>query len=165
MKSPRHRRNHLAMLTIAAELRAGGASWAKVGEKVKRSPETARRWPGLYPEEWDELYRDAERQVIATSFVQATLVLQNLLMSKDEKVRLAASKELRRTRERELEHEYKQAKTEAPPPGIVQFVTYIKGMTDDQFKGFLVQILAERASAAGVAGAGTTVASSPTQSG
>jgi hypothetical protein len=40
----------LPLITRAAELRAGSSSWGTVAEHVRRSAETCRPWPRLYPE-------------------------------------------------------------------------------------------------------------------
>ena len=40
--------NLRTLLTVAAELRSGGASWEAVAAKVSRRPSTCRRWPGRF---------------------------------------------------------------------------------------------------------------------
>jgi hypothetical protein len=60
----------LPLITLAAELRAGASSWVTVAEQVRRSAETCRQWPRLYPELWRRLYREAIGQRTAEAAVE-----------------------------------------------------------------------------------------------
>src|SRR5262245_50016611 len=75
------------LLATAAELKAGGASWEAVAAKVGRTAATCRRWPTLYPDDWQRLFRDAERQLVVDAGAEAVLVLRALLRAADDKVR------------------------------------------------------------------------------
>jgi hypothetical protein len=81
----------LPLIMIAAELRVGAGSWVKVAEHVRRSPETCRQWPRLYPELWRRLYREALGQRTAEAAVQAQLFLRKLVRSDDPRIRLRAA--------------------------------------------------------------------------
>jgi hypothetical protein len=80
----------LTLLEIAADLRATGVGWARIGERVHHSPDYCRDWPRLYPDHWRRLYREAERRVLFQLRNQAASVLQNLMEDADKKIRLAA---------------------------------------------------------------------------
>src|SRR5436305_8849620 len=88
--SPTH--GHLkALLARAAELRAAGASWAKIAAEVGRAVKTCSQWPSLYPAWWGQLLRAAEDRLSAESGAEARVVLRKLLRSEDEKIVLAAA--------------------------------------------------------------------------
>jgi hypothetical protein len=82
----------LALMAVAAELRASGLSWETVAERVGRNPRTCRRWLAEYPGVWDRLYRRAELRVLESATAEAVIVLRNLLRSEDEKVRRDAAR-------------------------------------------------------------------------
>src|SRR5262245_34151344 len=77
----------LKLLALAAEMRAGGKSWAQVAARLQRSPDTCRHWPGEYPEAWRRLFREAEEHVLADAGAESVAVLRTLLRSKDDRVR------------------------------------------------------------------------------
>jgi transposase-like protein len=64
-------KNLMPALTTAAELRAAGASWKKVGEQLGRSDETCRQWMRRYPETWRRLFHEAETHLIAEAGSEA----------------------------------------------------------------------------------------------
>jgi len=86
----------LPLITRAAELRAGASSWVKVAEHVRRSAETCRQWPRLYPELWRRLYREALGQRTAEAAVEAQLYLRKLVRHDDPKISLRAAQLLQR---------------------------------------------------------------------
>ena len=43
-----------ARIRLAVELRAAGATWEAVGQRLGRDSSTCRRWPSRYRAEWDE---------------------------------------------------------------------------------------------------------------
>src|SRR5262245_17346401 len=53
-------RNLRTLMTVAAELRSGGASWEAVAARVSRRPATCRQWPGRFRADWEPLYREAQ---------------------------------------------------------------------------------------------------------
>src|SRR5262249_49541177 len=125
----------MAMITVAADLRAVGASWAAVAEKVQRSPETCRTWPRLYPEAWRRLLAQAEDRLTEEAGGEARTYLRKLLRSEDERIVLGAGKLLLgvRTARRAVEDRID------PPPEQdlrehLEFVKYLKGLGDEQVK-------------------------------
>ena len=96
---PKHLR---ALVAVAAEHRAAGASWSTVGQHVKRSADACRRWPKEYPEVWAEAIAAAEDRVIAEAGAEALLTLRNLLRSPDAKVARDAAQALTQMRTRFL---------------------------------------------------------------
>ena len=127
----------LSLMTQAAELRAGGASWAKVGEKLGRSAETCRQWPRQHPDEWCRLYREAEGDITRAGSSEAAHVMRNLLLqSKDEKVRVAAATFLARKREHEIEQkdEAKDGPDDDAPPEVLRFLAHLLRLDHEQFQ-------------------------------
>ena len=53
--------NLRTLLSVAAELRSGGASWEAVAAKVSRRPSTCRGWPARFSD-WEPLYREAQER-------------------------------------------------------------------------------------------------------
>jgi hypothetical protein len=144
----------LALLTIAAELRAAGGSWPKVGEHVGRSPETCRQWSRRYPEAWRRLYREAETHLIAEAGAEARTILRQLLRAKESKVALTAAQMLLRSRDaqRAQEEQAERPSPERVAAEITEFARFLKGLTDAQFTAQLDDFLARRnAPAAGAA--------------
>ncbi|HVK09199.1 MAG TPA: hypothetical protein VM597_10520, partial [Gemmataceae bacterium] len=82
--------NRTTLLTVAAELRTIGYSWAAIAEEVNRKPETCQKWPARYPDDWDAVYREAQRKRFDETSAEAHGVFKVLLRSMDDKVRLKA---------------------------------------------------------------------------
>lgn len=142
----------LSQLTAAAELRAGGSSWAKVGEQLGRSPETCRQWVRRYPDTWKRLYREAERQFIAEAGAEARTSLRRMLRDAEDRIALAAAQFLLRSRDTQR---MREEQAERPDPAqlaaeIAEFARYLKGLPDAQLAAHLDDFLAQRqATAAG----------------
>jgi hypothetical protein len=117
------------LLAAAAELKAAGASWEAVAAKVGRSPDTCRRWPALYPDEWRRLFRAAEQQLIIEAGAEAVLVLRALLRAEDDKVRRDVARTLVALRSQLRELEAKAAAT-APTDDRGRCAEYLEGMDD-----------------------------------
>src|SRR5262245_1369760 len=83
--------NTQTLLTVAAELRAAGASWATVADQVGRQPATCQQWPVRYRERWDRLYREVQQRRFAESNAEAETLLRGLLRDDDKKIRLKAN--------------------------------------------------------------------------
>jgi hypothetical protein len=47
--------NLKALLTMAAEMRASGMSWASVANRVQRKVGTCSKWPSQYRPEWSAI--------------------------------------------------------------------------------------------------------------
>src|SRR5262249_41299112 len=71
-------------------LRAAGASWDAVADRLHRSPDTCRRWPARFPAAWADLYRQAERRLAAEARAEATNVLRVQLRHEDDKAKRPA---------------------------------------------------------------------------
>ena len=78
----------------AAELRALGHSWEHIARQVRRSPDTVRRWPRLYPDLWARATADTRRDRSAAATGEAVAVLRDLLRVDDPKVRREAARDL-----------------------------------------------------------------------
>jgi hypothetical protein len=136
------------LLPRAAELRAGASSWVTVAEHVRRSPETCRQWPRLYPELWRRLYREALGQRTAEAAVEAQLYLRKRVRHDDPRISLRAAQLLQRGWE---DHMDREDRMERPDPArlaaeLAEFAKYLKGMTDDQLARHLADFLARRPS-------------------
>lgn len=73
------------LLAAAADLRAAGYSWEAVGERLRRKPDTCRRWPSRYARRWRDLYVAAERLQEAELRAEARNVLRRQLRLGDSK--------------------------------------------------------------------------------
>ena len=82
--------NTRTLLTVAAELRAAGASWEAVASKVRRQPRTCKSWPNRFRDDWLDLYRDAQARRFQETSEEAHALLRNTMRSQDMKVRLKA---------------------------------------------------------------------------
>jgi hypothetical protein len=134
----------LPLLTTAAELRASGHSWTKVGEDLNRSPETCRHWPLRFPETWRRLYRRAQGHVIAEAGAEARAYLRKLLRGAEARYVLGAAQALLRCEENERSREERAERTN-PPEGsaeIPEFVRHLKGMTAAQLAALIDDYLA-----------------------
>jgi hypothetical protein len=141
----------IPLLSIAAELRAGGSSWAAVGEEVKRDPETCRHWPRRYPQTWCRLYLQAEGHVIAEAGADARMRLRILVRGNDPKLSLPAAQILLRSSDHHRAVELQADRPTAAQVSveITEFVKYIKGLNDAQLTAHLDDFLARRAAGAG----------------
>jgi hypothetical protein len=48
-------------IRLAVELRAAGATWETVGQRLGRDSSTCRRWPSRYRAEWEALQKLASQ--------------------------------------------------------------------------------------------------------
>jgi hypothetical protein len=129
-------------MALAAAHRARGLKWESVAELLGRAPETVRRWPDRYPEDWQRLYRAAECRVIAEGGAEARTVLRALLFSKDERVRCSASKFLATHQERVHEWEV-QRKTATPlDDELIAYLNVVRGMTEEEHRAFIDDFVA-----------------------
>ncbi len=158
--------NLLPLLAVAAELRAGGAPWAKVGAKVNRSAETVRQWPRLHAEHWDPLFRKAERRQCAEAATEARVALRQLLRHEDPKIVLAAARALEKTREEQCarDEQAAPAPADAAEQEMLAFARYVYNMSEAEVDE-LVQQTVERhqAKAAEAAAAPDTVPVPPSE--
>ena len=80
-------RNTRTLLTVAAELRAVGSSWASIGKAVHRKAETCQKWPSRYPDDWAEIYRAAQQKRFDETSAEAHGLLKFLMRSDDDRTR------------------------------------------------------------------------------
>jgi hypothetical protein len=141
----------LPLLIKAADLRAAGGSWAKVGGATGRSAETCRAWPRRYPDEWRRLYREAERQSIAEAGAEARSILRLLLRDKAPTVALKAAQLLDRGRERQIDREDQAERLDSTnvTGEILEFARFVQSVTDAELDACLARYLASRAASAG----------------
>jgi hypothetical protein len=119
-----------------------------VAEHVRRSAETCRQWPRLYPELWRRRYREAIGQRTAEVAVEAQLYLRKRVRHDDPRISLRAAQLLQRGWE---DHRDREDRRERPDPARVaaeraEFARYLKGMTADQLARHLADFLARRPS-------------------
>ena len=81
-------------LAVAAELRAAGAPWSTIAERLRRRPETCRRWPKRHPAAWRQLYADAVQELRHECEAEAVRTLRQMLRSKSERAQRDAAHEL-----------------------------------------------------------------------
>jgi len=78
----------------AAEMRAAGTSWEKIGEEVGRAADTVRRWPSIYRIRWQRMFARAEHVLLTEATAEAVLTLRRQLRSEDEKTAREAAQKL-----------------------------------------------------------------------
>jgi hypothetical protein len=81
-------------LKAAADLRAGGVSWARIGAKLKRRPATCRHWTWRYRVDWAAIYAAAIAERDDESEAESIGILRELLRSKEETMRRDAARYL-----------------------------------------------------------------------
>ncbi|HVK08295.1 MAG TPA: hypothetical protein VM597_05905 [Gemmataceae bacterium] len=82
--------NTETLLTVAADLRVVGYSWAQIADEVHRRPDTVQKWPARYKRDWDRIYKEAQRRRFEETNGECHLVLKQLLRSASENSRLKA---------------------------------------------------------------------------
>src|SRR5438876_8670959 len=80
----------IALIAVAASMRAAGEAWETIARKVDRSADRVRHWPRLYADEWSHHFRAAETHMLADAATEARQRLRTLLRSDKEWVALAA---------------------------------------------------------------------------
>ena len=75
-----------------AEFRTLGVDWKSAASQMKLSPNTIRRWPEMYPERWAQACVEAQRRAMAAMAGESFGTLRRLLISPDDKIRLAAAR-------------------------------------------------------------------------
>src|SRR4051794_2933473 len=103
MKSPTERTRR--DMELAAELRAAGAPWDVVAEKLGRKPFVMQRWGKFFPQEWERLLREAEERYGRDGHNESRFELRRMLRHKSSRVRLAAADKLTKLRLAELDRQ------------------------------------------------------------
>src|SRR5262245_27535021 len=132
----------LTLMKAAAELRAGGASWATVAAKIDRCGETCRTWAYKYPATWNRLLNQAEDQHIQEGGGQARIKLRMLLLSGNEHIALEAARILTKARaDQRTRWENRPKKT--LPKGITEkellSIREAESMSDDELEEVCAQ--------------------------
>jgi len=107
-----------SLIAAAAAMRAACESWDAIAAKIGRSCGRLRHWPRDYPDEWNRAYRAAQTELLHQAADEALVTLRRLNRSQNEKIALAAAKELSslRLKMRELDLREAEAKAAAPQP-------------------------------------------------
>jgi hypothetical protein len=124
----------LELMSAAAELRAGGASWETVGADLDRHPDTCRRWARDYARTWQRLYRAAHAQQAREAEAEARVVLRTLLRSKDNKVQLAAARQLLRPGPKPRP---RKPMPEPPDAELTAFLSQVRNLSDAELDDML----------------------------
>lgn len=120
------------LLAAAAELRAGGASWAAVAAEVGGTAERVRKWPRRYPRRWAAHLLAAERQLAADAAAEGVHVLRRQLRSDDEKTSREAAQKLLTYK---LAAEKKQPPADDKPASLHRRIAdHLETLTDDQLR-------------------------------
>lgn len=128
------------LLNLAAELRAGGASWESIAAKLKRVPSTIRRWANKYRDRWFHALLHAERHLVAGAGGESVNVLRLLLRSKDPMVCWHAARCLIGLRV-ELGKLDARTRSAGPPPESSPepdpILSFLSRCSDDELSAFL----------------------------
>jgi hypothetical protein len=139
----------LSLMTVAAELRAGGASWEMVAAKVGREARTCRSWPQRYPDDWERLFGAAADRLLADAGAEALHFLRKLLRSETTPLGQNTAKFLY-SRWRES-RPGKGKDAPAVPGDWGPFLAYLESLDDAAVQAFLQEFLARRLAQAGAA--------------
>lgn len=123
-----------ALVEAAAELRAAGATWDTIGKHVERTGDTCRRWPRLYADVWNPIFRDAEARLIADAGTEALTVLRLLMRSEDERIRRDVARFLLKLHFDIGKLQIKSNASESPPTLLEQIAKYVEGLSDEQLQ-------------------------------
>jgi transposase len=120
------------LLARAAELRAGGTTWAAVAARLGKSESAVSKWPRKYPDRWLDAMHRAERRQALDSEAEAVLTLRTLLRSDDPKFRRDAAKLLIGLRVELAKLDVKAKFAPAPPltSDAARVVAFLDGHPD-----------------------------------
>ncbi len=130
-------------LALAAELRMGGSTWEAVARRLRRSPETVRKWPLEYADRWRTAVFHAERRLAADAEGEAVLILRQLLRSDSDKIRWHAAKALLNLRVDLNRLDLRAAQSKGPPQAttrdaVVLLAHMLGCYTDEQLAQLVV---------------------------
>ena len=131
-----------SVLARAAELRAAGSNWEVVAAKLHRAADTVRKWPALYPTQWQTALHTAERRLVSEASAESVLILRQLLRSDDEKVRRDAAKFLIDLRLELFKLDRTSPTDDTPPPtsDAARLVTFLEGHSDEELERHLAEM-------------------------
>ena len=75
------------LLTVAAELRAGGYQWDAIAQRVEREASTCQKWPKRYKFEWNRLYHGAQQRRFEETNLEVHTHLRKMLRGDDLKAK------------------------------------------------------------------------------
>ncbi len=133
MKIPSTRTLH--DMELAAELRAAGATWETIGEKLKRHPNLVIRWTSLYREDWQRLSREAEARIAQQGTNESRAAMRLMLRHKNSKVRIRAVDQLTKL----LRAEQARAKPADAHTDPSTFLSHLEEMSDDELDETLAE--------------------------
>ncbi len=120
-----------ALLTEAAELRAGGNKWEAVGKALNCPSGTVRDWVRQYPARWKAALSAAEQRLVREVAAESVLVLRNQLRSKDEKIARDAARVLTDLRLDLTKLELVAEPTPSLTSDAARVVAFLDGHTDE----------------------------------
>jgi hypothetical protein len=142
---------HLFDLIVkAADLRARGVSWAAVAAKVGRKVMTVEEWPKRFPEVWKQAFAEARVASASETASEGGAVLRLLLRSQDEKIKRDAVRLSLEFEARALARTQPAAERDdedTPDSEAVRIVRYAQGMSHDEIRALLREVVAEEGSA------------------
>jgi len=74
------------LMRLAAPLKAAGNSWDVIAAKLHRCARNCRRWPTLYPAEWQRLFFAAADALLGEAGGESFYLLRKLARSEDVQV-------------------------------------------------------------------------------
>jgi hypothetical protein len=137
---------HLFDLIIkAADLRARGVSWAAVAAKVGRKVDTVEEWPKRFPEVWKQALAEARLASASETASEGGAVLRLLLRSQDEKIKRDAVRLSLEFEAQALARMQPAAERDEDTPDseAVRIVRYAQGMSHDEIRTLLREVVAE----------------------
>jgi len=144
---------HLFDLVVkAADLRARGVSWAAVAAKVGRKVDTVEEWPKRYADVWKQALAEGRLAAASETASEGGAVLRLLLRSNDEKIKRDAVRLSLEFEARALERTQPAAERDAedtPDSEAVRIVKFAQGMSHDELRALLREVVAEEGSAPG----------------
>ena len=127
-------------METAAELRAAGATWDTIAERLQRQPAVLIRWTKTYRDDWERFLADAEDRISRQASNESRSVMRTLLRHKSSKIRLTAAEKLAKQRLAE--------KAALPPPepraDMTAFLTYAQEISDEQLDEYIAEFIQQR---------------------
>jgi hypothetical protein len=125
-----------ADLEKAADLRALGCPWDKVGAALSRDAAEVASWPLQYRDLWDACFQAANRRLAAEAEAEGRAILRQELRNPQDKERRDIAKKLidygRRTT---------AGQPTSSPSEVQHLATYLEGLTHDELRTHLEELL------------------------
>ncbi len=148
----------LPLLHTAVEMRFDCKTWEEVGRHLHRSARTCRRWPLLYPFEWNRYYAGLRNSYLMDHCRECLARLRNHMRSDNPRISLAAARYWDKNCENLFAHfEAAGQKTNDPETQkVLSIVAQTKGLNDGQLAQVLEAVLDDLRARDGGNGAGTS---------